>query len=1647
MNWFSLEWVTKTRRAATVVGKRAFPAALCALVAVGAAHAVQGCSTAAPAAPGSGSSGSQTVPTPVEGTCDHPNPGCACSQPAETASCGKLILKSGDFFQCEMGTTTCTNGTWSACDGDIKVEEHAISGGGIAIRGLGSPMACGKVDPCDPYCYVQVDTAPGIDASASGLTVADSGLQIALPTNIVTCDLAWDLSASYKPQIGSAYAGLPQSCTGGTGDNCNMDYTCSLGQCTNGKCKPADVSCSPECNLGQACTAATDCASGVCTGGFCAVPACSPNCVNGTDCGGSTDCASKFCNNGTCAAATCAPSCNDGQPCGAATDCASGICTAGACVAPACKPNCAAGAVCGANGDCTSGTCTNGRCKGTSTFTCSPTCNLGQACGAASDCGSGVCTAGFCVAPACGPTCADGAHCGANADCGSQRCVNGTCGPSECAPDCVLGQPCGGNTDCGSGKCTAGLCVASACSPSCGTGAACGANGDCTSALCVNGKCKPAAAGCGPTCADGAACVSNGDCGSGLCSGSVCQAPGCSPTCTIGNNCGANADCSSLNCVNGTCASPACAPSCADGVHCGTNTDCGSNVCSAAGLCQPPACGPSCPNGAYCGANADCATSLCSSNHCKPNSCAPNCNDGITCGASTDCGSQNCVAGVCTAPTCSPTCGTSAACGANGDCASGNCLNGRCKGTSTFACSPDCADGAACGANTDCGSGTCTAGACVAPACGPACPIGNNCGSNSDCGSGVCNNGKCKSPTCSPTCIDGQACGSSVDCGSGICANGLCVSPACAPTCADGNNCGSNGDCGSGQCNNGKCKASSCAPLCNDGEPCGGNNDCGSKLCAAGVCQSPACSPSCPGGASCGGNLDCYSVSGGKCAPYGAGETNPSCTTLPDFTVGSGCWTGAVAADLMIQVCNRGNVSANAGNLVLAIESNAPNPVLGVNGTSCAAGSLVATGPTLPNSASSGKCTIALASLPGGGIPAGACVSFNPSMSTGAFTCVNGTGAGAINLAGPNIFMVVNPPATIIPGNVPLMECDSCNNYTSVLTSEIPTASAGNPVCPAPPSHPADPNNQPNPPTPPAGCPQPTSCVLSECGTTGGSSSGSCITTISGQVMDPGQNVGLSDIEVYIPTSAPQAFVDPVGGSTLPPWDTCTSLNTPFTNGVATDVNGNFSLTLPYGAGTTVLPYLVIQSGRWRRIVKNTMITGCGPNPLPNTATHLPATSLNTFPTTSQGDIPKMAVVTGNQEALECWLAKIGISETEIAAYQTSPGGTAGDTTRISLYQDNGASSATLGGSIPSYNAGSNSLLSAANPTINNYTAVLWPCNGSQPSASAPAGEVTDMFNYANAGGRMFMNHWAGNLWLQYGPANWAAVGTWGTNNGTAPASGLVLNTTADQQLFHAWAVAWDTNNGDAFGPGWISSAVPRETLLTVTGPSAVNLIEGQDTNAWNAMDTNGTYSLSAWFNTPTGAGAGNYEGRIVFNDMHVSGSRGSASGAFPAECTLTPGLTSEELALEYQFFQVTACNLGVSQGIPPPPPPPPPPAVTPQTFTRVFSASCAPGFSVQWGFFEWQSVIPNGTSVVFTAQTSSSGTGGWGVPVPIGTATATTAPMTWMATASSVSADLTAASPPQTSQAWIQVNMTFNPQGAASPVLNGWQQLYDCIP
>ena len=559
----------------------------------------------------------------------------------------------------------------------------------------------------------------------------------------------------------------------------------------------------------------------------------------------------------------------------------------------------------------------------------------------------------------------------------------------------------------------------------------------------------------------------------------------------------------------------------------------------------------------------------------------------------------------------------------------------------------------------------------------------------------------------------------------------------------------------------------------------------------------------------------------------------------------------------------------------------------------------------------------------------------------------------------------------------------------------------------------------------------------SGCGTCG-----SCDTRLVGRAFAPNAITPLAGVSVYEPNGPLTPFVDGVA------CDTCASLGSPTAAGATSGADGSFTIYSAVPGPSR----LVTQSGRWRRTV-DIDVPACQTTPLSAAQTRLPTSR-------AEGDIPKTALVQGDREALECSMMKFGVASSEIDRR-----GTAADEQRIQLYRPGGPNGAML----PSSGVASPlvSTLWGSGGTIDEYSALIVTCSAAMKDyTSAPTSITSDdvgrMTSWLNRGGRAFLDHWGGESFIAKNPAL-ASTSTWASGNQQYKTSrGKVNATTPAQALMRDWLVAAGASSD--WGAGWMRSDLPWQHAVNPNPANTTEWLRGLSSysamtgNQWSTTPA-GNYSLSYSFETPLTAqpapacAVGN-GGRVIYNGMHVAPGRiagnvyPSSSYKFPKDCQLTPGLTSEELALMYQFFQLTACALG---GAPPPPvPPPPPPLPTGVVFSRDFEATCSPGTTPTWQVFQWQSQIPYGTSIGFRAATADTVAGLPSAPATapttadVGTASATTS--TWTSAPKTVAASLKTDTG-KSSRKHLRVFMTFNTTANQSPVLSNWRQLYSCTP
>lgn len=377
-------------------------------------------------------------------------------------------------------------------------------------------------------------------------------------------------------------------------------------------------------------------------------------------------------------------------------------------------------------------------------------------------------------------------------------------------------------------------------------------------------------------------------------------------------------------------------------------------------------------------------------------------------------------------------------------------------------------------------------------------------------------------------------------------------------------------------------------------------------------------------------------------------------------------------------------------------------------------------------------------------------------------------------------------------------------------------------------------------------------------------------TTVKGQVFAPDGATPLYNVVVYVPNAPLSPIFDgatcDMCGSTLSGKPLVTAL---------TDTSGSFVLkNVPAGES---IP-LVMQVGKWRRQITIPNVAACAETALADAdQTRLPKNH-------SEGDIPKIALVTGGADPLECLLRKIGLDDSEFS-------NDSGDG-RVHLFHGSGGSarftSAIQGGA--SFSQAPD--LWDDKWSLMAYDVVLMACEGNQNPDEKGAAALQAMFDYTSSGGRVFASHW-NNYWLESGPPPFPETATFNHQEDLPnPIVALVDTTFPKGQALAEWLV----NVGASSTLGEIEIKEAQHTVDAANPAISQQWIYQTD------------YSSVQYFtfNTPIDAAADAQCGRVVFSDIHVSS--GDLMGPdFPEGCVTTQ-MSPQEKALLFMLFDLSSC-------------------------------------------------------------------------------------------------------------------------------------------
>lgn len=618
----------------------------------------------------------------------------------------------------------------------------------------------------------------------------------------------------------------------------------------------------------SACVADSDCPTGRCLAGVCAVAAAQADGNGANDIGPGKpdgDAAPAVDAAAACTAeAECAsllgelpecrlPSCKDGRcavvamPDGVSCTAGSNLCAApGACQAGTCK---ATGPLCDDGNPCSLDTCTALGCQ-----------HNPLSDGASCETGGEPCSAATCKAGACLPGIPPG-YCKITSDQGIVCTKEGTSAANLPCLRCLPLANSSGWTTVTSGVCDDGDACTQAenCQPGgkcVGVEALCPDSGPCTEPGC------DAKVGCielptGGACTDGNPCTVEDSCKGGKCqSGSALD-------CDDANPCTTDSCAAGFGCLH----APASGPCFADSDPCTIDT-CKNGYCQAV------------PEASVCKINGICVPANASAEGlpclvCKPSESATswtqtdnkNCDDNNACTKFETCSAGKCLGQVvecndnnpCTSDACATATGcvylpTAATCNDGNACTlQDGCLQGKCLGTqmALSTCDDDnpctadscdgvagctnkpnsapCSDGDACTKGDTCNAGGCVSGMVVCP-----CETDLGCGDSNPCTVDTCTSGGCQnSAVAGKSCDDGDACTIQDTCNNGWCSgkNLLCddnnpctvdvcvAEKGCLAAAIQGQLCTDNNPCTTGDI----CVVGSCTGLpktCDDGTPC-----------------------------------------------------------------------------------------------------------------------------------------------------------------------------------------------------------------------------------------------------------------------------------------------------------------------------------------------------------------------------------------------------------------------------------------------------------------------------------------------------------------------------------------------------------------------------------------------------------------------------------------------------------------------------------------------------------------------------------------------------------------------------------------------------------------------------------------------------------
>lgn len=338
----------------------------------------------------------------------------------------------------------------------------------------------------------------------------------------------------------------------------------------------------------------------------------------------------------------------------------------------------------------------------------------------------------------------------------------------------------------------------------------------------------------------------------------------------------------------------------------------------------------------------------------------------------------------------------------------------------------------------------------------------------------------------------------------------------------------------------------------------------------------------------------------------------------------------------------------------------------------------------------------------------------------------------------------------------------------------------------------------------------------------------------------------------------------------------------------STDVDGSFTLApIPTSenqtAGITVP--VMSQIGRFRKMSNVVIDSPCAENQASDDNFQLPSR------TEGQDSIPKIAVVTGDFDVMECVLLNMGIDQDAFDLY-------------------NGISDPIFGGGTPNTEGPFDTLLTDVSK-MKKYNVIFINCSANEFESHLMDANVRDNIeNYVLSGGRLYVTDWSYDYieqieefspLIDFGPGQ--SDGNPEPVNGAAMGDGgITTEAFIHDDEMAAWLEAVERATGEEIISDGRTVHIEHFLISWVMqyAASMSNNVRVWLTGEVSGGGLSGDLPLTTTFD---------YEscGRVLYSSYHTLGRDGVGTEPFPSYCTSTQ-MSPQERVLMYLILHISDC-------------------------------------------------------------------------------------------------------------------------------------------